>query len=158
MVRAESVSGYPGSPSSQLIAVQVPRGRSCTYAKSIGSSPGHKQPSATTRKTQADASWHVLLHLRPSALRPPAARQNGSSSPSGGKGCQTGWGTQKTCLGSCSSQRVAMLRGPLSWTLSMGHLPCAGRGRMQEWGWGDEGIQAMGSQKLPELFLTPRGM
>lgn len=67
--------------------MHVPRGRSCTYAKSIGSSPGqHKQPSATTRKTQADASWRVLLCLRPSsrpaAPQPQDRRQNGSSGPS----------------------------------------------------------------------------
>lgn len=67
-------------------------------------------------------------------------------------------GKTKNLPGLLWPQRVAMLRRPLSWTLRMGHLPCAGRGRMQEWGRGDEGIQAMESQQLPELFLTPRGM
>lgn len=164
--------------------MHVPRGCSCTYAKSIGSSPGqHKQPSATTRKTQADASWRVLLRLRPSsrpaAPQPRDRRQNGSSGPSepseqcavptaGVEMVPREAGEIKNVIknlpGLLQPRRVGDAQGTPHLDPEYGASSTCLRGGcrigagMQDWGQGAECIQALESQQLPAQFLAPRGM
>lgn len=145
--------GDPDRPPPCRYHYICPAAGSCTYAKSIVSSPGqHKQPSAATRKTQADASWHELLRLRPAsrpaALRPAGPPAKPPPAPSnlpqqravttGRAGTVPGEdGERETTMrnpkGCLWPQRVGdACAGAVAWTLSLGHVPCPCMRRMQD--------------------------